>query len=281
MVWMLLAISAGQATAEKLEYEVLRGEVYASQDGEDLEADVYLPEAAGPLPGVLVVHGGAWMSGNRGQLAGVAKKLAEHGFTAVAISYRLAPKAQFPAQLEDCQAAVRWMRGSADKLKLDPDRIAGYGYSAGGHLVSLLGAIDDEQAKEGAAESVSARLQAVVAGGAPCDFRLMPLENRRLAYFLGGTRKEKPETYKLASPAAFISRDDPPMYFFHGEKDRLVPLLSPQAMVGLLRLSGVPATLQVLNGKGHIGAAISGEAHDEAIAFLEKQLKKESGEQKE
>src|SRR5262249_35028498 len=129
-----------------------------------------------PFPGMLVVHGGAWRVGSRAQLAWIASALADRGYTAVAISYRLAPSATFPAQLYDCQAAVRWMRSHASEYKIDPKHIGGFGYSAGGHLVALLGALDDNELKEDGlpADAPSARLQVVLAGGAPCDFRDLP-----------------------------------------------------------------------------------------------------------
>ncbi|MFT3771562.1 MAG: alpha/beta hydrolase [Minicystis sp.] len=110
------------------------------------------------------------------------------GYTAVAISYRLAPAATFPAQLYDCQAAVRWMRSHASEYKIDPEHIGGFGYSAGGHLVAASSALDDNQLKEDgvAADAPSARLQVVLAGGAPCDFRDLPLSSGILSYWLAG-----------------------------------------------------------------------------------------------
>ena len=136
-------------------------------------------------------------------------------------------RTQFPAQIYDCQAAVRWLRANAAKYKIDPDRIGGYGYSAGGHLVALLGALDDDDFREPGlpADAPSARLQVVVAGGAPCDFRALPADSKRLAYWLGGTPAEKPDAYRDASPANYVTADDPPMFFFHGgaRRDRADP----------------------------------------------------------
>src|SRR5205085_2692369 len=198
--------------------EVLRSQVYVTRDSGKLEADVYLPRGAGPFPGMLVVHGGAWRLGSRAQLAAIANEFAQHGYTAVAISYRLAPDDKFPAQIYDCQAAVRWMRAQAVEFKIDPARIGGFGYSAGGHLVALLGTLDDKtlREKDVPKDAPSARLQVVLAGGAPCDFRIMPAASERLSYWLGGSRAARPDAYRNASPAAFIRVDDPPVFFFHG-----------------------------------------------------------------
>jgi acetyl esterase/lipase len=237
--------------------------------------DVYLPPGPGPFPGVLVVHGGAWTMGTRAQLAAVAVSLAKNGYTAAAISYRLAPKYTFPAQIYDCQAAVRWMRSHADELKLDPTHIGGFGYSAGGHLVALLGTLDDDDFREqGVPEDApSARLQAVMAGGAPCDFCVLPEESERLAYWLGGTRAAKPDVYRDASPVSFITADDPPMFFFHGAHDLLVPIASPRHMVGLLAAAGVTAEMYTVRGEGHIRTIFDADALKQALAFADHYLK--------
>ena len=272
---LCLVILAGTAVAAGAQVDVRRNLVYLKRDSGPLGMDVYLPSGSGPFPGVLVVHGGGWTMGSRAQLAAIAMSLAQRGFAAAAISYRLAPEHPFPAQLYDCQAAVRWLREHAAELKLDPARIGGYGYSAGGQLVALLGALDDDDVREDSvpSDAPSARLQAVVAGGAPCDFRYLPAENSRLAYWLGGSRATKPEAYRVASPAAFVTGDDPPMFFFHGERDALVPIRSPQRMVELLTSSGVAAEIYTVEGRGHIAAVFDSDALAHAIAFADRHLK--------
>lgn len=265
--------------------EVHFGEIYAERDNQPLRADIYLPAGAGPFPAVLVVHGGAWRSGSRAQLGGLAERLAQAGYTAVAISYRLAPEHKFPTQLDDCRDAVRWMRSEAAKWKIDPARIGGLGYSAGGHLVALLGALNGSELQtvqpDDADDSVAgtdkpdptAKLQVVIAGGAPCEFRTIPAESGWLAFWLGGTRAEEPDAYRLASPAAFATSDDPPMYFYHGETDRLVALQSPQEMCKQLDEAGVENELYVVAHAGHGGAAGDREALRRGLAFLDKHLK--------
>src|SRR5215211_7666243 len=172
---LLLGLAAACNAAEPA-VDVLRNQVFVERDSGPLAADVYRPQGAGPFPGMLVVHGGAWRMGARADFAVIAHRLAERGYTAVAVDYRLAPTYKFPAQIYDCQAAVRWMRSHATELKIDPARIGGFGYSAGGHLVALLGTLNDKELREPGlpANAPSARLQAVVAGGAPCDFRILP-----------------------------------------------------------------------------------------------------------
>jgi acetyl esterase/lipase len=278
---LVLVLSTSVRGAEALtavagEFDAKYGETYIERDTGPLKADLYIPKSAGLHPGVLVVHGGAWTMGTRAQLSGVAQMLAKSGFTAVAISYRLAPQSKFPAQIEDCKAAVRWMREHAAELKLDPERIGGFGYSAGAHLVALLGTTDAEDGLEGVekpAELPSTRLQAVAGGGAPCDFRVMPLDEKFLGFWLGGSRREVPEQYRLASPATFISEDDPPMFFFHGENDELVPLFIPQGMCDAMKTCGCNAELYVVPMIGHTAAAYDRTAVQKSVDFLAHHLK--------
>jgi acetyl esterase/lipase len=255
--------------------DVQRARVYIERDSGPLAADVYTPHGRGPFPGMLVVHGGAWTMGTRAQLAGAANEFAKHGYTAVAISYRLAPQYKFPAQIFDCQAAVRWMRAQAAELRIDPVHIGGFGYSAGGHLVALLGTLDENELREKnlPANAPSARLQVVLAGGAPCDFRSLPSGNRQLAFWLGGSRSEKPQAYRDASPATYISADDPPMFFFHGAQDWLVPVASPRRMVAQLKTAGLTAEMYTVKDSGHIQTFFDRESLAHAVAFADRYLK--------
>jgi len=267
--------AASSVRAVERKVDIVRNCEYVKRDSGPLAMDVYMPPGAGPYPAVLVVHGGAWKIGSRAQLAAVAIALAERGYTAACVSYRLAPKDTFPAQIYDCQAAVRWLRQHAKEYKIDPARVGGYGYSAGGHLVALLGALDDDDFREAgvAADAPSARLQVVIAGGAPCDFSVLSEDSKRLAYWLGGTPKQKPKEYRDASPVTFISADDPPMFFFHGAHDLLVPANSPQRMVSLLTKAGVTAEMHMIPHAGHIEAIFDQATMASAMEFVDKYLK--------
>jgi triacylglycerol lipase len=274
-LWVLCALVVVQPLHAAERIEVIRNVDYVQRESGPLAMDIYMPRGAGPFPGVLVVHGGAWMIGTRSQLAAVANSLAERGYTAACVSYRLAPKYPFPAQVYDCQAAVRWLRGHSKDYKIDPEYLGGFGYSAGGQLVALLGTMSDEDLREEgvAADAPSARLQAVVAGGTPCDFRVMPEKSTQLAYWLGGSRADKPNEYRSASPAAFISADDPPMFFFHGARDLLVPAHSPQRMVALLTEAGTKAEIHLIKDAGHIEALFDSETLEMALQFADTHLK--------
>jgi triacylglycerol lipase len=276
---LLIAALTNAASAAKPDVEVLRNRTYIERDSGPLKMDIYLPEGRGPFPGVLVVHGGAWVTGSRAQLAAAAMALAQNGYTAAAISYRLAPHNPFPAQIYDCQAAVRWLRAHAGEFKLDPSRMGGFGYSAGGHLVALLGTLDDDDFREEGVskDAPSARLQVVMAGGAPCEFRTLPARSQILAFWLGGTRAAKPDNYRNASPTNFITADDPPMLFFHGEYDALVPIASPQRMVRLLASAGVTSEMYAVKHSGHIQTLFDRPALEHALAFADRYLKADNG----
>ncbi len=271
---LFLLMIAPPATAEP-NYTEKYNLTYVQHGDESLRCDIFIPAGDGPFPGVLLVHGGAWLSGAKWHMRRVVNPLVEHGYVACSIDYRLAPKYPFPAQIDDCKAAVRWLRSHAKQFKIDPERIGGYGYSAGGQLVALLGVTDRNDGLEGpdaTADGPSTRLQCIVAGGAPCDFRSVPLDSTGLAYWLGGSRAEKPLAYQQASPLNFVTPDDPPSFFFHGEEDRLVPLVSPRKMVESLTASRVPATLHTVADAGHIEAFLNAAAIAAAIEFLDKYL---------
>ena len=178
------AIAHAQTETEAPPIEVLRSITYSQPGDKPLTADIYLPQGDGPFPGVLVVHGGAWTVGSKGRMKRISTLLAERGYVAVAIDYRLAPKHKFPAQLDDCRAAIGWMRDHAAEYHIDPLRIAGFGYSAGAHLVTLLGLSaaaayhDDTATAEDRAAARRCLLRAVVAGGTPCNFQEVSLDSK-------------------------------------------------------------------------------------------------------
>lgn len=246
-------------------YEVHRNLVYSKPAGEELLLDAYVPDGSGPLPAILVVHGGAWKSGNKFQLSGYARALAQRGFAAFAINYRLAPKHKHPAQIEDCRAAVKWIRAHAKDYRVDPDRLGAVGYSAGAHLVTLLGTERDRTSET--------QVRAVVAGGTPIDFRVMDPDAKKLVGWLGGTRREIPKVYEAVSPYLHVSADDPPIFFFHGDADELVDIRGAEEMVKALRKVGIPADLHVIKGGNHILAAMNPEALEASWRFFEKNLK--------
>lgn len=267
----LAALLAGCAAGASKGVE--RGLVYVHRPGQDLHADVYTPEGDGPFPGMLVVHGGSWQRGDKDRMAEVAERLARRGYVAVSIDYRLAPEHHFPAQLYDCQAALRWIRANAAKLHVDPKRIGGFGYSAGAHLVGMLATTD---ASDGLDEAVDTnegdtRLQAAVLGAAPIDLRLFR-PNRTFDRFLGVSLDERPDVYAMASPITFVSPDDPPMFLYHGATDWWVDASQSRLMLDALHQVGVPAAYYETSG-GHFATFLFDDDQiGKAIDFLDRWL---------
>ncbi len=247
---------------------VLRGIPYVARGRTHLQADVFLPEGAGPFPGVLMVHGGGWVSGYREQMNQHSRILAEKGFVVVSISYRLAPRFHFPAQLVDCQDALRWMVGNAERYHIDSTRLAGFGYSAGAQLVCLLGFDSGPSGQPGAADQTCPRLRAVVAGGTPCDLTAGTYGGLLRCAYLGGTRRQYPERYRQASPLYHLSACCPPTFFYHGDVDRMVGAEGVRAASRRLRELGVRSEVYWVTGKGHVATFADDAAIRRAAAFL-------------
>lgn len=276
LVGVLLGWTRGPLAGEKglagagatYEYDVHYNVPFAQRGAETLLLDAYIPRGEGPFPGVVVIHGGAWRMGNKAQLALHAARLARAGFASFCISYRLAPKHKWPAQIHDCKAAVVWIRQHAAEYKVRPDFIAVYGYSAGAHLACMLGVTEPEDGFEDPASPGDSSVQIVCAGGTPCDFRMIPPRATWLTFWLGKTRAEDPELYSRASPITFVDSGDPPTLLYHGESDSLVPLLPVRNYLRTLRAHGVPAELVIIPGAGHILAPFAPEAIESVIRFL-------------
>ncbi|MBX7168220.1 MAG: alpha/beta hydrolase [Pirellulales bacterium] len=241
---------------------------FGTGGSEKLLLDLAKPkDAAGPRPGMILIHGGGWAQGGRNDFADIAKECAAAGYVAATIEYRLAPEHKWPAQIEDCKCAVRWMRAHAQELGVDPDRIGCLGGSAGGHLALLLGTMGSEDGLEGAGgwSDQSSRVQAVVDFFGPAEMvaefehqrrgaGLAALVNRKvriLEDFLGGTPDEVPELYKQASPVRYVTRDDAPTLILQGTHDILVPYDQSIKMSAALAKKGVPGRMELVFGAGH------------------------------
>lgn len=230
-----------------------------------LVADIYLPSGPGPWPGVLLVHGGGWREPERrSDMAGIARRLARRGYVVMNTTYRLVPDHRYPAPVEDLRQAHSWMQRHAGSLHLRGDRIAIFGYSAGGHLAALLGGLD---------AAPSRRFQAVVAGGAPSDMRKFVGEGMA-SEFLDGTSDQVPAIFAEASPITHVTRDDPPVFLYHGGKDTTVPPDHAVDYQAALTRAGIPNELFWLKGRGHVAAFLSDRAAvAAAIQFLDRHLR--------
>ena len=256
--------------------------VFARLTDETLKLDLALPAGDGPFPAVVCIHGGGWVGGSRQQMAGTIESLAKRGFVAAAPDYRLAPKHPFPACVEDCKAAVRWLRANAGRYRIDPDRVGAVGLSAGGHLACLLAVTEPGDGLDGNAGNAdrSGAVQAVVALAAPADltdegFWTKPTLTNNLVPLLGGPPREKMDLCRKASPITYAPRAPAPLLLIHGGNDPVVPVRQAHAMAERVKRCGGQASVVVLNGEGHTwqGMALL-ESIARTLDFLDETLKK-------
>ncbi|MEO1524742.1 MAG: alpha/beta hydrolase [Planctomycetota bacterium] len=256
-------------------------------DGQDRSdrCDIYLPRRDGDngkTPVVLAVHGGAWMSGDKWTMRNHAFRLAAKGIAVVSINYRLAPKHKFPRQVDDVRDALIWIAEHAEEYRFDTKRLGLYGYSAGGHLVSLVATVADEPweslrvtsewERDDPRWSKLPNIVAVLAGAPPTDFEGYPPMNTAMVYFLGGTRKQKPEVYRAASPLAQLSKDDPPIHIVHGDADLLVSINSSRLFLERSAQEESEVALTVVPRQGHLFTFISPKMAETLVAFFDEQL---------
>jgi len=224
----------------------------------ELKLDLAMPkEGEGPFPAIVCLHGGGWVSGDRNQMQKTIEVLARRGYVAISPDYRLAPRHRFPAQIEDCKAAIRWLRANAESYHVDTRRIGAVGFSAGAHLACLLGVTtkDDGLEGEGGNAEQSSAVQAVVSFFGPTDLTQAvwdrDVQTKNLVPLLGGTPAEKADAYRKASPMYYAGKDAPQFLFLHGTEDRVVPIKQAQDLAEKLRRAGGSARVVPVAGEGH------------------------------
>jgi len=241
---------------------------YISGGHERNKLDLYLPQQdggqkqkVGRLPLIIWVHGGAWMGGNKKDCPAV--RFVQKGYAVASINYRLSQHAIFPAQIEDCKAAVRFLRANTDKYNLDPKRFGVWGASAGGHLVALLGTTGNvKEFDKGENLNVSSRVQAVCDYFGPTDFLKIGEFPSTIKHYdanspesklIGGAVLENKDACQRASPITYVTKDDPPFLIVHGDTDPLVPHNQSQLLYDALQKVKVEAKLHIVKGGGHGG----------------------------
>ena len=227
----LFALAICFAWSARAEVEVFADLVYAKYGDREMLLDLYKPKnQSGKLPAVVGIHGGGWAKGSKKNFGKHSRYIAERGYVAVAINYRLSGEAPFPVHIQDCKAAVRWLRANANKYGIDPNKIGAIGHSAGGHLAALMATANDVPELEGNGGNAgfSSTIQAAVPMGAQSD-----LETDRIASmtaqsgakiwhdFLNGPLAKNEALYQLASPRRHLDENDSPMMFITGELDNL------------------------------------------------------------
>ena len=250
-----------------------RGVVYGTVEDEPLLLDVFRPPArVTARPAVVLVHGGGMWTGSRADMADPARQLAQAGYIAFAVDYRLVDIASgrhpWPAQLDDVQHAVRWVRANAARYGVDPERVGAYGWSAGGQLAALLGTRDTRDAASPLAAYPS-RVACVVdlAGDVDLAAYTSPPALDEVVALLGGTPAQVPERYRDTSPLSWIDARTAPFLVFHGALDDVVPVAQSRRLVSALRATGVEVEYVELPDAGHgdLGSSRVGPA---TLVFL-------------
>lgn len=265
--------------------KALKNLVYVPNGTERQTLDLYLPsEGTGPWPVIVWVHGGGWQNGSKEQCLPLRAGFVGKGYAVVSLNYRLSGDAIFPAQIEDCKAAIRWLRAHATEYQLDVAHFGAWGGSAGGHLVALLGTSGEvKEFDRGENLDQSSRVQAVCDFFGPSDLAVMVgtpgYERHALAdspesKLIGGIPTQIREKAAAASPVTYVSADDAPFLIVHGAKDPVVPSDQSVRLQAALEKAGVVSQLIVIPEAKHGGPEFSAPQIQKAVAnFFEKYLK--------
>lgn len=264
---------------------------YVGKGNPRQQLDILVPKdrATKKRPLVVFIHGGGWLAGSKTDGMGVIRTIAASGdYVAASINYRLTQEAGWPAQIFDCKAAIRFLRGNADKYGIDPDHIGVMGMSAGGHLVSVLGTSGGVSSLEGDLGSFpkeSSRVQCVVNFFGPSNFLTFYgpdtttakiRDANMIGALLGKEEEEVLVNAKSASPVTWITKDDAPFFTAHGTKDDLVPYAQAEEINESLGKAGVETHLIEMTGAGH-GFA-SEDLNARIKLFLDKHLRGQKAE---
>jgi acetyl esterase/lipase len=261
---------------------VHRDLAYVPHGHERQKLDLYLPKEGEKLPLIINIHGGAFRMGSKAD--SVPIEYLARGYAVASINYRLSQHAKFPAQIEDCKAAVRWLRAHAAEYRLDPNRFAAWGASAGGHLAAMLGTTGDTKGFDvGLNLDQPSGVQAVVDYFGPTDFLQMDAHrlpngmvhdsaNSPESELVGGAIQEHRDKVAQANPITYVTSGDPPFLICHGDQDPLVPHHQSELLAAALKQAGVPVTFYTVQGAGH-GGFTDPKVGELACEFLAKHLK--------
>ncbi|TWU36062.1 alpha/beta hydrolase fold domain-containing protein [Novipirellula artificiosorum] len=274
-----------QADSGMLAGAVAHRDLAYVENGDDRQRlDLYLPKASEALPVIVWIHGGGWQGGSKAGCPPLRAGYVTQGYAVASIGYRLSDQANFPAQIEDCKAAIRWLRAHADEYNLDRNRFGVWGSSAGGHLAALVGSSGDiEEFDVGENRDQSSGVQAVCDYYGPTDFNVFvttPRYERHAqadspeAKLIGGAVLENPEQVRRVNPITYVSQDDPPFLIVHGDQDGTVPLNQSELLFNALKKAGVSVHFHTIHGAGHGGAAFNEQGvADRVRNFFEQTLK--------
>ena len=272
------SLSAEIAVPDDVIFE--QGVEFSNAANQHLQLDIARPKTGdGPFPAIVCIHGGGFRAGTRDGYDGMCIKLAQHGYVAMTITYRLAPVHQFPAAVHDCKTAVRWLRANAAKYHADPARIGAMGGSAGGHLALFLGVTAGVKEFEGeGSNDQSSAVNCVVSYAGPSDFTKSYGKSvdaaEVLPLFFGGDLSTKLREHIVGSPLNWITPHAAPTLCIHGTADNYVAFEQAQWMVDRLKSSAVEAELLPFEGAGHGLKGDDAQKADAAmIVFFDRHLK--------
>jgi acetyl esterase/lipase len=247
--------------------------------------DIYLPaKSKSKLPLVILIHGGGWLANDKYADLGYMKKtivdLVNNGFALASIDYRFSTQATFPAQIQDCNSAVSYLFDNADKYGFDKKNFAVMGWSAGGHLATLMGLAKNNQVQAFYMPNTtkSYTIKAVVDFYGPTDLVLLPGnadEKAPESILIGAAPLTRPDLAKIASPITYVDKNDPPFLIIHGEKDDIVSNKQSKLLNSWLNVLGVQHELIIVKDAPHFGEMYDTEdIRKKVIGFLNKNLKK-------
>ncbi len=245
--------------------------------------DIYLPDnAKGKVPLVIFIHGGGWLSNDKYADMGYMKKtvaeIVSSGFALASIDYRFSTQAVFPAQMLDCNRAISYLYDNADKYSFDKSRFALMGFSAGGHLASMVGLSKNNDVSAFFMPKTSKlfSFKAVVDFYGPAELILFPGSNDAKSpegLLIGAAPLSRPDLAKAASPITYVDQNDPPFLIIHGEKDEMVATKHSHLLSAWLNVMGVQNELVIVKDAPHFGEMFdSDEVRNKVMNFLRKQL---------
>ena len=275
----LTAANAAQTEADNVIWE--EGIVYSVPGGEELALNMARPKSIrSARPAVLCIHGGGFRAGKRESYDALCKKLAEKGFVAVTMSYRLAPKHPFPAAVHDSKAAVRWLRANSVKYNIDPAKIGVTGSSAGGHLAQFLGVTANVPEFEGTDDKTEqpSNVQCVVNVYGPSDFTKSYGKSvdahEVLPLWFGGNLDTHRQLHIVGSPLYWVTPDAAPTLCIHGTEDKYVAHEQAVWLIDKLKAAGVDGELLTMEGAGHgFKGADAEKAESALIDYFRSRLK--------
>ncbi len=273
----LLPLARPNGVLAELPVTTKLGVVYGEVDGVELLLDLYCPPSrAEPRPAVVLLHSGAMMFGSRAELSDHAMAMAKAGYVAFNIDYRLVDAAgrnAWPAQLDDAQRAVRWVRANAATYGVDPERICAYGHSAGGNLAAQLGMRDTRDNGDPALTTFSSRVACVIDLAAETDLTIpsmVPNGDAIFVLLLGGTPEEVPDAYRDLSPITHVDAETAPFLIFHGADDEFVSVVHSRRLTDALHEAGIAVIYAEFPRAGHFVWLEWERSSLETLAFLER-----------